>query len=220
MFETHDYPEKYAPDLPNQVVHRFVELRRALAKQSLIVWGEHCSECAAPACYSTCSFYTPRTDDLNCGRFAKRIQKGRIGQMRLATITFRKWGKLFGLGPVGLALPAKAERREQINDLVSGAITNWVPSVALRRMEWQSNQWKIRGSGRSVEPVDAFVIEAWLADRFPHFSFTLTIIPTDGSGSGLFQMSFELGQGYNRRIVPAAEISVRGRPYQALFHTN
>lgn len=209
MFETHCYPEKYVLDLPGQAVQGFAELRRAVAKQSLIVWGEHCSECAAPACYSSCSFYTPRTDDLNCGRFAKRVQMGRLGQVRLATITFRKWGKLSGVGPVGLKPPAKAERREQINELVAGAITSLVPSVAFRRMAWESNKWKVRSSGRFAEAASAFVIEAWVGDRYPGFSFTLTVIPSEGPSSGLFQMSLELGQGYNRRIVSTAEISER-----------
>jgi len=209
MFETHEYPEQCVPELPEQVVQRLAELRGAVASQSLIVWGEHCSECAATACYSSCAFYTPRTDDLNCGRFAKRVQKGRIGQARLATMTFRKWGKLYGLGPVGLLTPAGAERRERIDELISGAILTLVPSVALRRMEWQSNQRKIRNSRRFVAPADAFVIEAWLADRYPAFSFTLTIIPTAGTDAGLFQESFEFGAGYNRRFVPTAEISSR-----------
>jgi FkbH-like protein len=209
MFETLKYAEKYIPALPDQAVHRFAELRFAIAKQSLIVWGEHCSECAATACYSSCSFYTPRVDDLGCGRFSKRIQKGRIGRVRLATMTFRKWGKLYGVGPVGLVPPAKAEFRERIDDLISGAIISLVPSVALRRMEWESNQWKNRSSGRALAPADAFVIEAWLPEGHPTFSFTLTVIPTVGPQEGQFQMSFEFCQGYNRRFVPVAEISAR-----------
>jgi FkbH-like protein len=216
VFETHNYLQNFALALPEQVVHRFEELRHSIAKRSLIVWGEHCSECAAPACYSTCSFYTPRTDDLNCGRFAKGIQTGRIGEVRLATLNFRKWGRLFGIGPVGLIAQDKTERREHVNDLVSGVIANWVPSLALPRAQWTSNQWKGRGSRRYIAPADAFVIEAWLDDRYPTFSFTLTVIPRDDSNSGLFQVSFQLGQGYSRLIVPAADISARidlAKPY-------
>jgi len=35
---------------------------------ALLLWGEHCIEFAAPACYSTCNPYQPRFD-LRCRRF-------------------------------------------------------------------------------------------------------------------------------------------------------
>ena len=63
-----------------------------------LVWGEHCTECAWPACYSNCSLYTPR-QDLNCRRFEDGIVPVTIdmgdgitgGGMRVG---FRQWGKL------------------------------------------------------------------------------------------------------------------------------
>lgn len=103
MFEATDYPEKYTPKLDQAAAGQFDELLKIISARSLIVWGEHCSECAAPACYASCSFYTPRHEDLNCGRFVKGIQKGKLSSgARLATITFRKWGKLEGTGTGGI----------------------------------------------------------------------------------------------------------------------
>jgi len=29
---------------------------------ALLLWGEHCIECAVPACYSICNLYQPRSD--------------------------------------------------------------------------------------------------------------------------------------------------------------
>jgi FkbH-like protein len=153
---------------------------------------------------------------LGCGRFARGIQKGRIGNIRLATINFRKWGKLFGIGPAGLVPSNQAGRLERLNDLVSGAIMSFVPSVALRRVEWEADQWNARRSrGRSVK-ADAFIIEAWLPDRYPGFSFTLTVVPRNEVDVGQFQARFELCAGYNRLIVPVAEIAARvdlSKPY-------
>ena len=146
MFETNDYPEQYIPALPESALRRFRELRDAIATQSLIVWGEHCSECAFPHCYSTCMYFTPRKDDLHCGRFAKGIQRSKIGQLRLSTIEFRRWGELWGQGPVGLLPPVIAERRERTGELVTRGIVQWVPHPVLRRAEWQANKWKRRGS--------------------------------------------------------------------------
>src|SRR5687768_9055201 len=163
MFEAIDYPDRYTPDLDNISTSRFEELLRAIAARSLIVWGEHCSECAAPACYASCSFYTPRHEDLNCGRFAKGIQKGSLHSgARLATITFRKWGKLEGKGPVGLTSLTNANRREKLDDMVSSAISQWVPSIATRQLKRKWDQRKIRTSAYPSFPADAFIIEAWL----------------------------------------------------------
>lgn len=45
------YPADLAtPELPYQPVTDISEM-------SLLIWGEHCIECAAPACYSTCDLY-------------------------------------------------------------------------------------------------------------------------------------------------------------------
>lgn len=217
MFETNDYPETHTPALPESALARFRELRDAIAKQSLIVWGEHCSECGFPHCYTTCAYFTPRKDDLNCGRFVRGIQRGKVGSLRLSTIEFRKWGKLWGQGPVGLVPPVAAERRERTGDLLTRGVVRWTPSLVLRRAEWEANQWKRRESARNPEQPDAFVVEAWLPERYRKFSFTLTLIPAADAAAGLFQTKLEFGPGYNRRFVAAREIAARvdlTAPYQ------
>src|SRR6478752_7047909 len=127
MIETLDYDVSNGIDLPEQALQRFRELRDAIDARSHIVWGEHCSECGFPHCYSTCAFFTPRKDDLNCGRFVKGIEQAKIGKLRLSRIEFRKWGKLWGKGPVGLVSGDAAERRERTSDFVSRGIVRWVP---------------------------------------------------------------------------------------------
>ena len=89
----------FAADL----LQRLLALDRAVARRTRIVWGEHCTECAWPHCYSTCSFYTPRPDK-HCRRFEDGIQTMTIdhgdysfGLMRLR---FRQWGKLESRGPM------------------------------------------------------------------------------------------------------------------------
>ena len=209
MFETNDYTERYTPDLPEAALRFFRELRDAVNSQSLIVWGEHCSECGFPNCYSTCAYFTPRKDDLNCGRFVKGIQQGKIGQLRLFTIEFRKWGKLWGQGPVGLVPSAAAERRERAGDIVTRNVVRWAPYLVLRRAEWEANNWKRRGSAQNQQRPDAFVVEAWLPERYSRFSFTLTLIPATDPSAGLFQTKFQFGPGYNRRFVRVEQIESR-----------
>ncbi len=208
MFEATDYPEKYTPKLDQTTTSQFDELLKIIAARSLIVWGEHCSECAAPACYASCSFYTPRHEDLNCGRFAKGVQKSNLPSgARLATIIFRKWGKLEGVGPVGLTSITDANHRERIDELVSTAITQWIPSIATRQLKRKWDQRKIRKSAISSSSADAFVIEAWLNNGQPNLNFTLTVLAINGSTGGLFQENIEFCKGYNRKIIPVTEIS-------------
>ena len=208
MFEATDYPEKYTPKLDQAAAGQFDELLKIISARSLIVWGEHCSECAAPACYASCSFYTPRHEDLNCGRFVKGIQKGKLSSgARLATITFRKWGKLEGTGPVGLTSLTDANHREKFDEMVSNAITQWAPSIATRQLKRKWDQRKIRQSTIASIPAEAFVIEAWLNNNQPTLNFTLTILAINEAAGGLFQENIELSRGYNRKVVPIIEIS-------------
>lgn len=208
MFEATDYPEKYTPKLDQAVASQFDELLKIIATRSLIVWGEHCSECAAPACYASCSFYTPRHEDLNCGRFVKGVQKGNLPSgARLATITFRKWGKLEGTGPVGLTSITDANHREKIDEMVSNAITQWISSIAIRQLKRKWDQRKIRESAISTRSADAFIIEAWLNNDQPNLNFTLTVLAINESTGGLFQENIEFSKGYNRRVIPVIEIS-------------
>lgn len=59
-----------------------------------LLWTEHCLECAAPACYSTCDRYKRRADG-NCIRFVGGVspvitEDGSVG----AKCEFRTWAKI------------------------------------------------------------------------------------------------------------------------------
>lgn len=74
------------------------ETNSSIAMASGLVWGEHFTECAWPACYSNCSLYTPRSD-LNCRRFEDGIvpvslDMGGGDAGRGMRVSFRQWGKL------------------------------------------------------------------------------------------------------------------------------
>ncbi len=59
--------------------------QKSIARKSFLFWGEHCVECAAPACYSSCSLYEPRADG-RCRRFEYGIyentRRGRAARRR------------------------------------------------------------------------------------------------------------------------------------------
>src|SRR5437879_2450330 len=71
-----------------------------VAGMSLLMWGEHCVECAAPACYSTCDLYQARSD-LRCRRFGFGAHKNAsFPSLRGygVEVSFKKWAKIEAFG--------------------------------------------------------------------------------------------------------------------------
>jgi FkbH-like protein len=176
-----------------------------ISARSLIVWGEHCSECAAPACYSACSFYTPRADG-HCRRFVHGIEAidGISSLNASATrIQFRQWGKLEGRGPVAAigAWPAAAREAQS----VPASIPFNLPFLA-RRAAWKQTQAdRARSSGQSAT-FDAFLVEGY-APGGKDIAFTLTIVPENKATQAIFQTQFVFSATWSRTCVSFADIS-------------
>jgi FkbH-like protein len=109
MFQFEDAPPKQATTRARFEIPASTDDAR-ITHRALLAWAEHCVECAAPACYSTCDLYDP-TPAGKCRRFEDGIvpnaalggPDGPAGEVR-----FRKWGKLEAQGnaammPVGQA---------------------------------------------------------------------------------------------------------------------
>jgi FkbH-like protein len=94
---------------------------------ALLLWGEHCIECAVPACYSTCNLYQPRSD-LRCRRFQFGCLKNEAFKSIRGygvEISFKKWAKLEAFGstaiyPLRTALrwERRLERLARLTDLI------------------------------------------------------------------------------------------------------
>src|ERR1035437_6081329 len=83
---------------------------------SLLFWGEHCVECAAPACYESCDLYEPRPDK-RCRRFASGALKNRsFASMRGygVEISFKKWAKIEAFGNLSLSSIKSVLWRERL----------------------------------------------------------------------------------------------------------
>src|SRR5690349_18154858 len=103
--------------LPADALAAFAEKRAAVAARSMMAWGEHYTEFAFPACYSACSFYTPR-EDHHCRRFERGIERAcdpSRPDLALTRIEFRRWGKLESQGRPALAPALAAGRRERLD---------------------------------------------------------------------------------------------------------
>jgi FkbH-like protein len=174
-----------------------------LKARSQIVWAEHCSECAYPACYSSCAFYSPR-GDLHCRRFEAGIE-GVVGQPAAMRVRFRKWGKLEGRGPAVLHPVSAANRMEMVDALIGDALAR-TPYAVGRTLGWR---WNDKKSARLFQPTgiapEALVIESFAPDGRTH-PFTVSILP-EGHAGGMFQATFEVGPEHRRLVVAAEKIT-------------
>ena len=213
MRETSDYGVKATGiELPPAVVDRFLDTRRELVCRSAIVWGEHCTECAWPACYSTCSLYTPRVDH-QCRRFAKgieRVESNAAPTLDLQRIGFRMWAKLEGRGPATLlSTPGRValQRLDWLADAVFGLPAPRRVKIGLAR-RWNAAKSWLAGRGIKLPSNSCFMLETWNPGA-ASYTFTLSIVPATAGGNGMFQTGFAIEPGYNCIRIPTASMRAR-----------
>lgn len=215
MKETADLAmdRKPAVALAGTAMAELRKTRAAIVRQSAIVWGEHCTECAFPACYSACSFYTPRADG-HCRRFAAGIEDVVSNELSLTRIAFRRWGKLEGKGPVALKTPQARTALHTLDSAAARAMAP-LPRGAQDGLRWRWNIAKQNLARRGEAPGEqsVFIVEA-VAEAGE--AFTLTIVPAEKTTAGLFQAPLAIKPGYNRFVLPVREIAARidlAQPY-------
>ena len=124
MFEL-EIPHRPWPrdHLPAAVRARFRDPDARRTGVSLLRFGEHCTECAIPACYTTCELYTPR-HDLNCRRFATDIATASTEGPGAPwmTVRFRRWARLQAEGIPSLFRPRRAARIEGLDRALSALL--------------------------------------------------------------------------------------------------
>ena len=139
--------------------------------RALLAWGEHCVECAAPACYTTCDLYVA-TSAGKC----RRIEDGLVPNKAIgsedgpaAEVRFRRWGKLEAQGN-GAMLPVNEVRRQErlltLAAPVAGKVgrgiarltgqTRW--ATAMEALHKRINERLLAGDDHRALP-DAFLAE-------------------------------------------------------------
>ncbi len=176
--------------------------RQQIRYTALLHWEEHCLECAAPACYSSCSLYVPRADK-NCARFAYGIYPNPDFQGLFdygADIRFRRWGKL-ETRIYGKSVTIDRHRRlDRFNRGVirAGHDEVFVPVKTLfgkARNKYFVKGW--RAGDRVV--YDEFVIECFSPERD---AFHLVLEQFDNELA--VRHSFLIEPGWNVHTLPAA----------------
>jgi FkbH-like protein len=195
-------------ELDPQTLQQVLETRRAIASESALVWGEHCTECVMPTCYSTCAFYTPRRD-LKCRRFDQGLEAVKASaapEARGLRVSFRQWGKLEASGRARALPVGRARALAAADDIVAGVIDAAAAPHRVRDVAaigW--NRVKTRIANRAgTSAFDAFVLEC-VSRAAQETVFTLTIKPEVSTGQ-YFQRHLTVQPGYNRLAVDAKEI--------------
>ncbi|MEL6827617.1 MAG: HAD-IIIC family phosphatase [Pseudomonadota bacterium] len=199
-------PRKDA-DIPETVLERFKELNRLTNARSTLLWGEHCSECGFPDCYTSCSFYVAR-QDYHCRRFEEGLRSAGTDGVELMSVQFGKWGKLEADGPAPFLSRKKAQSRESRIRTVSTLINNLPASQDRKnRLAYRVNtSMRLGAFDMQTDGDGLFIIEAYLPQP-DSVAFTLSVRSRSDQKPQFFQSGFELKQGYNRIGFPVRDIT-------------
>jgi len=198
--------------LPLEIRKRFAEFRERIAARTVLPWGEHCTECVWPTCYTTCELYSPRQDGA-CRQFmdgAVRIDHKEGLNPYLVKIRFKQWAKLWTVGNLHLQPLSKADKQEWFNIAV-GAIGRNVPlPTSIKPRVLQKISYLRRRSAENMqvngEPPDCFLLECFNPNT-RSIALTLTVRPRAQKEARPFQTRISLSPGYTRAKVAFSEIS-------------
>ena len=176
VFEHYQYSEAThqdppaSPEIPYQPV-----TADQIAAMSLLIWGEHCVECAAPACYHSCDLYDPRPD-MRCRRFVYgSFHNPRFPSLRGGgtEVIFKKWAKIEARGNTLLTTPRKVLAYERwigrvapagdvagkgVRTVTGDERWSYASQASLERLSRRLNQ---RGMKQKGESPDAFLLEVY-----------------------------------------------------------
>lgn len=234
MFEFDKYqPERSGPRTEPQTAYTpFRNFRR----RALLQWGEHCVECAAPACFATCDLYDARPDK-RCRRFAYGIFCNTAYPCATgagAEVVFRRWGKLEARANAKLFDAATVRRLEKtllrlapfmnaVGRAVNGITGNIRWSYLTFGLLERLNRRLHNASDQRQTP-DAFIVEVYnptakTATLLLSMSIVRTCIRTDIRADQLpspFLRKLSFAPGYNLSEIPFtdfAEIIGSGLPF-------
>jgi FkbH-like protein len=191
--------------------------------EALLAWTEHCVECAAPSCYTTCDLYDP-TPLGKCRRFDNGILAiPRPGRPPLAEVRFKRWGKLEAQGNAKPLPVERARSAEKLIRLASNPVhrvglavtkltgdTRW--ALAGEALHKKLNNW-LQDSGKGQKLPNAFVADIYNPGAKPQ-KLLLTVnidqarltrpIPIEQQPRP-FRTAIEVQPGPNRQVIPTTE---------------
>jgi FkbH-like protein len=213
MYETEaNNRTELADQIPSEVLTELRNFRKNVIARTLLPWGEHCTECAWPSCYSSCDMYTPREDG-GCRRFIDgmvRVECAGSLTSYLLKIRFKRWGKLWAPGNIHLFTLSEADQAEQ-RDKTFGTMLYQLPiRGAVRKFAIEKRYaWKKRSAIRRKPKVhipDTFVMECYNPGQ-ASIDLSLTIRISNDATKIPYQKLIRVAPGFLRQEVPVEDIS-------------
>lgn len=197
--------------LPSAVVKRFAELQFQVNARTVLPWGEHCTECAWPTCYTTCELYDPRMDG-NCRLFKDGMVRVDIDddiRPYLLKLHFKRWGKLWAIGNLAMHGTKEVVRIENKNMLI-GALARSVPLPLPLKSRVLGKVAYLRRCAAETAPVAAefphcFLLECYNPNS-QSIDLTLTIRPRQQEPTRAYRRVIHVGSGFLCERVPLEEI--------------
>jgi FkbH-like protein len=230
MFELH-IPHRRWPrsQLSDEVKARFRDSDAEIRGVSLAPWGEHCSECALPECYTSCDLYEARPDG-RCRRFAQGIElvpDAPTAHGYLVRVAFKRWAQLMAFATVHVVPLARARRVERLFrglDALLAAIPDGAlalrghraPSkrIAIKLKDWVTRR---RVFADPTLAPDYFLIETFNpGPETLRLTLTMQNPPAPDRRPPL-QKLFEIAPGFWRFKVDYAEIAPHVDPQQIVW---
>lgn len=222
MYETESNAIEEQLQLPAAVDEALRLGLKQVSLRTTLPWSEHCTECAAPSCYSSCDLYQPRADG-RCRRFLDgmvRVPCPSAHNGYLLKIRFKRWGKLWTPGTTALHTTAEARKCERADARI-GALIRILPLPGTLKGRLQIHRYcnkkeAVRPALALAPLPDCFLLECYNPHPLP-VPLLLTIRQQSGSALAPFQQRIELTPGLNRTRIRCREIARQvnlGRPFE------
>jgi FkbH-like protein len=188
-----------------------------IKRRSVIVWQEHCSECAMPGCYATCSLYTPRWD-YKCRRFPNGVSileptKYTAAPMR---IQFGQWARLLGRGPTPLyelsdahELEAQALKFAERAHSISSHVRGFAAPLMRRRVARRSRSHSF---GNAASDLFIIIESSNAGPAAVSMSITCKVLDEPGAATRNrpFEATLTFAPGYNVHAININAFALAG----------
>lgn len=198
--------------IPVGVLARFRELSSVVTDKTVLPWSEHCTECTAPACYTTCSLYEPRRD-FKCRRFTDGmvvIEDAASINGQLLKIRFKRWGELWTYANTRMFSRAGAAGTEKRDRLIGGLIFNAPLSKRLKtaaiQARYNNKKRAVEANLKSDQRPNCFVLECY-NPNIQTIELSLTMSSSRPNANIKFQRLISLPQGFTRERIAYDEIA-------------
>lgn len=208
-----EWSEKQDKNEQGQAVKIDSAYIKDVKKVAPIVWGEHCVECAMPACYGVCSHYRRRGDGrcklLENGLLKDKNEKALLGYS--VQIGFEGWSKIEASCNVGQHSKWLVRLFDVIVSGIARGTVKFLRIVVPKKKTWKLTTfvYKVREGialllGKKRKKPEAFLIAVVNEGE----TMNLILEVKSKTGEIQYRNSFATSHGFNEFCIPFDEMKI------------